>query len=158
MIAFTLKLLLILNTCKSTFRHILNNYIKKNPQNIVCVSCSVISNSVPPWIVACKVPLSMGFPRQEYWSGWPFPSPGDLPNPGIKPGSPALAGGFFITEPCGKSPPSNLMLVFVPFVYAIFSVSTIYKMGVQTFVILFMKCACLCVFINMFSTSNPLKS
>ena len=39
----------------------------------------------------------MGFSRQEYWSGWPFPYPGDLPDPGIKPASPALAGGFFIT-------------------------------------------------------------
>ena len=42
-----------------------------------------------PWIVACKAPLSMGFSRQEYWSGLPFPFPGDHPDPGIKPGSPA---------------------------------------------------------------------
>ena len=57
------------------------------------------------WTVACQVPLSMGFPKQEYWSGLPFPSPGNLPNPGIKPtslGSPALAGGVFTTEPPGK--------------------------------------------------------
>ena len=39
-----------------------------------------------PWTVACQAPPSMGFPRQEYWSGLPFPSPGDLPNPGLKPG------------------------------------------------------------------------
>ena len=44
----------------------------------------------------------MGFPRQEYWSGLPFPYPGDLPDPGIKPASPALAGRFFITEPPGS--------------------------------------------------------
>ena len=44
----------------------------------------------------------MGFPRQEYWSRLPFPSPGNLPNPGIKPASPALAGRFFTTEPPGK--------------------------------------------------------
>jgi len=44
----------------------------------------------------------MGFPWQEYWSGLPFPTPGDLPDPGIKPASPALAGGFFTTEPLGK--------------------------------------------------------
>ena len=43
-----------------------------------------------PWTIACQVPLSMGFSRQEYWSGFPFPSPGDLPNPGIEPGSPEL--------------------------------------------------------------------
>ena len=43
-----------------------------------------------PITVACQAPLSMGFPKQEYWSGLPFPSPGDLPNPGIEPRSPAL--------------------------------------------------------------------
>ena len=45
----------------------------------------------------------MKFSGQEYWSGWPFPFPGDLPDPGIKPVSPALAGELFITEPPGKS-------------------------------------------------------
>ena len=44
----------------------------------------------------------MGFPRQEHWSGLPFPSPEDLPGPGIKPVSPALTGRFFTTEPIGK--------------------------------------------------------
>ena len=61
---------------------------------------------VTPWTVAHQAPLSMGFPRQEYWSGLPFPTPGDLPNPGIKlvsPAYPALAGRFFITEPPGKT-------------------------------------------------------
>ena len=43
-----------------------------------------------PWTVAYQVPLSMGFSRQRYWSGLPFPSPGDLPDPGIEPGSPGL--------------------------------------------------------------------
>ena len=52
-----------------------------------------------PWTVAHQFPLSMGFPRQEYWSGLPFPSPGDLPDPGIEPVSLALAGRFFTTEP-----------------------------------------------------------
>ena len=56
---------------------------------------------------ACQAPLSMGLPRQEYWSELPFPSPGDLPDPGIKPISPALVGGPFITEPSGK-PLQNL--------------------------------------------------
>ena len=55
-----------------------------------------------PWTVSCQIPLSMEFPRQECWSRLPFPTPGDLPNPGIKPLTPALAGGFFITEPCVK--------------------------------------------------------
>ena len=49
-----------------------------------------------------QAPLSMGFPRQEYWSGLPSPSPGDLPHPGIDPVSPALVGKFFTTEPPGK--------------------------------------------------------
>ena len=47
------------------------------------------------WTVAHQVLLSMGFPRVEYWSELPFPSPGDLPDPEIKPASPSLAGGFF---------------------------------------------------------------
>ena len=51
-----------------------------------------------PWIVACHAPLSMEFPRQEYWSGFPFPSPGNLLDPGIELLSPALTGGFFTTE------------------------------------------------------------
>ena len=55
-----------------------------------------------PWSVAHQAPLSMGFPRQKYWNRLPFPSPGDLPNPGIKPASPVLASGFFTTELPGK--------------------------------------------------------
>ena len=74
----------------------------------VCVfSCSLscISFEVTPWTVACQAPLSMEFFRQEYWSGLLFPSPGDLPNPGIRlmlPLSHALAGRFFTTAPPGK--------------------------------------------------------
>ena len=63
----------------------------------VC-SHSAVSGSVTPWTVALQAPLSMGFAGQEYWSGLPFPFPGDLPGPGIEPASPALAGGFFIAE------------------------------------------------------------
>ena len=55
-----------------------------------------------PWTVAHQVPLSTEFSRQEYWSGLSFPPSGDLPDPGIKPASPALAGGFFTTELLGK--------------------------------------------------------
>ena len=54
------------------------------------------------WTVACQAPLSMGFSRQEYWSGLPFSSPGDRPNPGIESVSLALAGGFFTAEPQGR--------------------------------------------------------
>ena len=55
-----------------------------------------------PQTVDHQAPLSLGFPRQEYWGGLPFPSPGDLLKPGIDPKCPALAGGFFTTEPPGK--------------------------------------------------------
>ena len=60
-----------------------------------------------PWTVACQAPLSMGFPRQEYWSGLPCPTPGDLPNPGTDPlslMSPALADRFFTTSATWEAP------------------------------------------------------
>ena len=55
-----------------------------------------------PWTVAYQAPPSMRFSRQEYWSGLPFPSPGDLPDPGIKPGSPALEADALTSEPPEK--------------------------------------------------------
>ena len=55
-----------------------------------------------PWTVAHKAPLSMGFPRTEYWSGLPFPPPGDLPNPGIELGSSTLQADSLPCEPLGK--------------------------------------------------------
>ena len=65
-----------------------------------CVQLFAIS-----WTVAHQAPLSMGFPRQEHWSGLPGPPPGDLPDPGLEPlslVSPALAGGFFTAASAGK--------------------------------------------------------
>ena len=56
-----------------------------------------------PWTVAHQAPLSMGFPRQVYWSALPFPPPGDLPNPGTEPASPALQADSLPAEPPGKS-------------------------------------------------------
>ena len=71
-------------------------------KNVMC-ECSVMSNFLQhPWTVTHQAPLSMGFPRQEYWSGLSFLSSGDLPNPRIKPMSPELAGRLFTTEPPGK--------------------------------------------------------
>ena len=61
----------------------------------VCVSHLAVSDSVKPWTVVCQASLSMEFSRQEHCSGLSLPSPGDLPNPGIEPLSPALAGRFF---------------------------------------------------------------
>ena len=55
-----------------------------------------------PWTVALQALLSMGFPRQEYWSGVPFPPPGDLLSPGTEPPAPALASTFFTTAPPRK--------------------------------------------------------
>ena len=57
-----------------------------------------MSNLATLWTVAHQAPLSMGFPRQEYWSVLPFSFPGDLPDPEKEPTSPAVAGGFFTTE------------------------------------------------------------
>ena len=55
-----------------------------------------------PWTIACHAPLSMGFPRLEYWGGLPFPPPGDLLDPGIEPVSPALQAYSLLAEPSGK--------------------------------------------------------
>ena len=65
-----------------------------------------------PWTVAHPPPLSMGFARQEYQSGQPFPSPGDLSDPGIELMSPALAGEIFTAEPPGKPSPSHRCLPY----------------------------------------------
>ena len=67
---------------------------------LVTKSCLIL---VTPWIIAHQAPLSIGFPRQEYWSGSSFPSPGDLPNPGIKPVSPPLQVDSLPAESPGTS-------------------------------------------------------
>ena len=65
-------------------------------------SLSRVQLFVTPWTVAYQAPHSMGFSRQEYWSGLPFPSPGDLPDPGIELGSPTLQADALTSEPPGK--------------------------------------------------------
>ena len=79
---------------------------------LIAKSCLTLAT---PWIMSCQAPLSMGFSRQESWSGLPFPSPGDLPDPGVEPTSPALAGGFFTTEPRGEPsiPLPHLYILFI---------------------------------------------
>ena len=67
--------------------------------NYVRVSCSVVADSSTPWTVAHQAPLPMEFSRQEYWSGLPYPPPGDLLDPGIKLVSPALQADSFLSEP-----------------------------------------------------------
>ena len=73
---------------------------------LVAKSCSTLAML---WTVTCQAPLTMGFSRQEYWSGLPFPSLGDLPNPGIEPGSPALQADSLPTEPQGRSYGSSIL-------------------------------------------------
>ena len=68
----------------------------------VAQTCPTVRLFETPWTVAYQAPPSMGFCRQDYWSRLPFPSAGDLPEPGIKPTFPALADGFFTTEPPGE--------------------------------------------------------
>ena len=70
-------------------------------------SCPTLCDPID--YIACQAPLSMEFPTQEYWSGLPFPSPGDLPKPGIKPGSPSLQADSLLSEPSGK--PINILVV-----------------------------------------------
>ena len=83
----------------------------------VAPSCPTLHT---PWTVAHQAPPSMGFPRQEHWSGLLFPSPGDLPNPGIKPGSPTLQTDPLTSEPPGKpaksrkSLPNPMLWIFCP--------------------------------------------
>ena len=69
---------------------------------VLLINRLVVSDSCDPVNCSRQAPLSMGFPRREYWSGLPFPSPGDSPDPGIKPKSSSQAGRFFTTEPPGK--------------------------------------------------------
>ena len=83
------------------------NRVKTESYNSLGSSGGLVSKSCPtlatPWIVAHQAPLSMAFSRHEYWSGLPFPSPGDLPTPGIEPRSPALQADSSPTELRGKT-------------------------------------------------------
>ena len=63
-----------------------------------CLSLSHVRLFATLWSVDCQAPLSMESSRQEHWSGYPFPSPGDLPNPGIQPGSPALQADSLLSD------------------------------------------------------------
>jgi len=78
---------------------------------------------VTPWTVDHQAPLCTWFSRQKYWGGLPFPSPGDLPNPGIEPVSPLLTGGFFTSEPLEK-PTLSWCWIFVVWMNAICNLVT----------------------------------
>ena len=78
---------------------LLGHKAESESESEVAQSCPILTT---PWTVACQAPLSMGFSKQEYGIGLPFPSPGNLPNPEIKPGSPALQADSLQTELPGK--------------------------------------------------------
>ena len=86
-----------------------------SPGRTVVFCCHLGTQSCPtlcdPMAVAYQASLSMGFPRQEFWSGLPLPSPGDLPEPGIKPVSPALTGRFFYHWATREALPGRIPLV-----------------------------------------------
>ena len=97
-------------------------FILKSERKVKSLSC--VRLFVTPWTVAYKAPLSMGFSRQRYWSGLPFPSPADLPNPGIKPGSPTLQADTLPSEPPGKPQSGRIYLYSesnICFIYPIFN-------------------------------------
>ena len=80
----------------------IDSKIKSSGKALKVKSLSRVRLFATQWTVAYKASPSMGFSRQEYWSGLPFPSPGDLPDPGVKPGSPALEADTLTSEPPGK--------------------------------------------------------
>ena len=88
-------------------------------ETYVALLCRAVLSHVrlfeTPWTVARQAPLSLGFPRQEYWSGLPFTSPGDLPDSGIEPGSPALQADSLLSELPGKPLKVSLDLGFFIF-------------------------------------------
>ena len=77
----------------------------------MCESLSHVRLCATLWTVANQVPLAMDFSRQEYWSVLPFPSPGDLPDPGIEPGSPASQVNILQSEPPGTLPHPNFQIL-----------------------------------------------
>ena len=91
-------------------------------ENVKVKSLSRVQLFATPWTVAYQAPPSMGFSRQEHWSGLPFPSPGHLPNPGIEPGSPALEADALTSEPC------RCFLIMFPY-----SLSTTYFSSLSNF-------------------------
>ena len=86
----------------------------------------VVSNSATPWTVGHQAPLSMGFSRQEYWSGLPGPPPGDLPNPGIKPESPTLQVDSLPAELSGKPRGTSIVYQLSEHMQLLFGLSRVF--------------------------------
>ena len=103
-----------------------------------------------PWTVACQAPLSMGFSRQEYWSGLSFPSPGDLPDPGIELGSPALQTDSLLSNPSGN--PSTSVLIFTHIILGISQVFSCCVRSRYDRCLCFLACVhvCACVYVCIY--------
>ena len=91
----------------------------------MCVSRSV-QLFATPWTVALQASLSMEFSRQEYWSGLPFPSAGDLPSPGIEPKSPTLQADSLLSEPPGKPWIHSLQIMFIELIVSLLTGSGVH--------------------------------
>ena len=89
-----------ISLCRNLF--ILFSKERKKVQGLVALVSGLVQRFETPWTAARQAPLSMEFSRQEFWSGLPFPSPGDLPDPGIEPGSPTLQADSVPTELPGR--------------------------------------------------------
>ena len=93
-------------------------YLLQCYMSIMCVCAQLLSCvqiHAAPWTAACQAPLSMEFPRQEYWSGLPFPPPGDLPDSGVEPMSlvsSVLAGGFFTISTTWEDHANYMSIIF----------------------------------------------
>ena len=92
-----------------------------------------------PWTVACQAPLPMAFSRQEYWSGLPFPSPEDLPDPGIKPGSPAFQADSLPSEPQAKPYVIRVNLYFLFYNIPLWDYIEVYFLLMNFWIVLFFK-------------------
>ena len=116
--------------------------LKNGQESYISTKCSLnhIWLFATSWTKAHQTPLSMGFSRQEYWSWLPVPSPGDLPNPGIKPKSPALVDGLFTTELPGK-PTYMYVYIYIYILYLLLIiVLEIYEHFNITLLIYLMSC------------------
>ena len=108
LICFKIKLYFLLNASLETYKSLSYEVICQKSDIPLCgwpQSLSSVQLFTTSWMVAFQAPLLWEFSRQEYWSGLPFPTPGNLPDPGIESTSPALAGEFFTTVPPGKPKP-----------------------------------------------------
>ena len=103
-------------------------------------SLSHVHLFVTPWAVAYKAPLSMEFSRQEYWSGLPFPSPVDLPNPGFEPGSPALQADTLPSELPGKPPRWTIGLFLRYCIYFFLFICVNYHFAVNIMILQVISC------------------